>query len=65
MMKEYLVKAQEQLGMDLYASGEKENLPETTEELELHMQLSYKQSVEIAEEEAITSILEENKYEQN
>ena len=23
MMKEYLVKAQEQLGMDLYASGEK------------------------------------------
>ena len=64
MMKEYLVKAQEQLGMDLYASGEKENLPETTEELELHMQLSYKQSVEIAEEEAITSILEENKYDQ-
>ena len=64
MMKEYLVKAQEQLGMDLYASGEKDNLPENTEELELHMQLSYKQSVEIAEEEAITSILEENKYEQ-
>jgi len=64
MMKEFLVKAEKQLGMNLSASGEKENLPETTEELELHMQLSYKQSVEIAEEEAISQILEENKYDQ-
>ena len=64
MMQEYLVKAQEQLGMDLYASGEKGNLPENTEELELHMQLSYKQSVEIAEEEAISNVLDENKYDQ-
>ena len=64
MMQEFLVKAKNQLGMDLSASGEKENLPETTEELEMHMQLSYKQSVEIAEEEAISQVLAENKYEQ-
>ncbi len=62
MMKQYLVKAQEQLGMDLFASDQKDNLPETQEELELHMQLSYKQSVEIAEEEAISQVLDENKY---
>jgi hypothetical protein len=37
-------------------------LPETKEELELHMQLSYKQSVEIAEEEAINNVLSANKY---
>jgi len=37
-------------------------LPETREELELHMQLSYKQSVEIAEEEAINNVLAANKY---
>ena len=32
------------------------------EELELHMQLSYKQSIEIAEEEAISTVLAQNKY---
>jgi hypothetical protein len=64
MMKELLVKAQSQLGMDLSASGEKENLPETQEEVELHMQLNYKQSIEIAEEEAISQVLAENKYDQ-
>ena len=31
------------------------------EELELHMQLSYKQAVEIAEEQAITTVLDGNK----
>jgi hypothetical protein len=36
--------------------------PESQDELELHMQLSYKQSVEIAEEEAINTVLKTNKY---
>jgi hypothetical protein len=40
----------------------KEDLPETKEELELHMQLNYKQSVEIAEEEAISNVLAQNKW---
>lgn len=41
----------------------KDELPETKEELELHMQLDYKQSIEIAEEEAINNTLAQNKWE--
>ena len=40
-----------------------EQLPDSKEELELHMQLSYKQAVEIAEEQAINTILNGNRYE--
>ena len=40
----------------------KDELPESKEELELHMQLSYKQSIEIAEEEAINNTLAHNKW---
>ena len=40
-----------------------EDVPETTQELELHMQLTYKQAVEIAEEQAINTIMEANDYE--
>ena len=39
------------------------DIPENKEELELHMQLNYKQAVEIAEEQAIQTLLEGNKYE--
>ena len=52
---------QAQLGIDVY-ENDKEKLPETEEELELHMQLEYKQSIEIAEEEAINNVLDHNKY---
>jgi hypothetical protein len=40
-----------------------EELPETNEELELHMQLTYKQSIEIAEEQAINTLMDGNRYE--
>jgi hypothetical protein len=39
-------------------------LPDSIEEVEMHMQLSYKQSVEIAEEEAINNVLASNKYDE-
>ena len=39
-----------------------EDLPTTDEELSLYMQLKYKPAIEIAEEEAINTILEENHY---
>ena len=39
------------------------DLPESRDELELHMQLSYKQPVELAEEQAINLLFEGNKYE--
>jgi len=60
--KEYLDSLNSTLGIDLYQSPNKDIIPETAEELELHMQLSYKQSIEIAEEEAISTVLAQNKY---
>ena len=38
-------------------------IPESPEELQLHMQLDYKQAVEIAQEQAINTLLDGNKYE--
>jgi len=60
--KEYLEELKTTLGLDLYQSPSPGTLPESEEELELHMQLSYKQSIEIAEEEAISSVMAQNKY---
>jgi len=37
-------------------------LPETEEELQIHMQLNYKQPIELAEEQAINLLFEGNKY---
>ena len=47
--------------MDLY-ENKKEELPDTKEELQLHMQLNYKQAVEIAEEQAINVLMEGSNY---
>ena len=61
---EQIQKAQQDLGINMSSSNvPKDQLPETKEDLELHMQLSYKQSVEIAEEEAISTTLANNKWE--
>jgi len=45
------------------AENDEETLPESEEELGLHMQLTYKQSVELAEEQALNVLFEGNKYE--
>ena len=60
--KEYLDSLQQTLGINLYQTPNIDTVPESKDELELHMQLSYKQSIEIAEEEAISSVLAQNKY---
>ena len=60
--KDYLDNLKQTLGIDLYQSTDIETTPESKEELELHMQLSYKQSIEIAEEEAISSMFAQNKF---
>jgi hypothetical protein len=60
--KEYLDSLKNTLGIDLYQSPDPSVVPENKEELQLHMQLSYKQSLEIAEEEAISTVLAQNKY---
>ena len=51
----------ENFNLDL-AANDPETLPENEEELALHMQLSYKQSIEIAEEQAITTLMKGNNY---
>jgi hypothetical protein len=57
--------AEQAFGIDLKRTNvSEEQLPKSKEELELHMQLSYKQAIEIAEEEAISNVLDYNKYNQ-
>ena len=54
--------AMQNLQIDLRKS-DKETLPETQEELDLHMQITYKQAVEIAEEQALSVLFEGSNYE--
>jgi hypothetical protein len=60
--KELNAFTKEAFGVDISNTPEEE-LPDSKEELELHMQLSYKQAVELAEEQAINTIFDGNKYE--
>jgi len=53
--------AKENFGVNLYENPP-EMLPDSQEELDVHMQLNYKQAVEIAEEQAINVLLEGNNY---
>ena len=54
--------AKQELNVNTRAS-KVEELPANEEELALHMQLTYKQSIELAEEQAIRTLLEGNNYE--
>jgi len=60
--KDYIETVKQTLGIDLYQSPSIDVIPESKEELELKMQLSYKQSIEIAEEESINTVFAQNKY---
>ena len=60
--REFNDTAQETMGIDLY-ENDPNTLPVTQQELDLHMQLNYKQAVEIAEEQALNVLMEGNKYE--
>ena len=59
--KEISDEIQNKLDINIY-NNDRENLPENEEELSLHMQLEYKQAIEIAEEQAINSIFNNNNY---
>jgi hypothetical protein len=54
-------KVQQEFGINLY-DNDKETLPEDTDELGLHMQLNYKQAVELAEEQALNVLLDGSRY---
>jgi hypothetical protein len=62
LAKPYLEELKNTLGIDLYQNPNVDGLPEDEKELDLHMQLSYKESVEIAEEEVINNTLKKNKF---
>ena len=53
--------ARKEFGVNLFESNV-DPLPKNKEELDLHMQLSYKQQVELAEEQALNTLLEGNNY---
>lgn len=60
--KELNAFTEEAFGMSI-STTPPEQLPDSEEELQLHMQLNYKQAVELAEEQAINTVLEGNRYE--
>jgi len=62
--KEVLDQINAEFGQNLYATSDPSKLPANKEELDLFMQLSYKQSVEIAEEEVLDTVLKQNKYDE-
>jgi hypothetical protein len=60
--KEFNDFAAKAFDVNLY-ENDKTTLPESEEELKLHMQLTYKQAVELAEEQALNVLMEGNNYE--
>ena len=59
--KDYLQEAQKMLGINAF-SQDPSRAPQDEEELAVHLQMDFKQSVEVAEEEVINQVLDKNKY---
>jgi hypothetical protein len=59
--KDLLLQVKNQFGIDAFDTPV-DQLPETDDELSLFMQLNYKPAIEIAEEQAINTIFDDNKY---
>jgi len=62
MQKELLAKLQDMTGLDISASKGIAKDMESEEDIQLHMQMNYKESIEVAEEEVINNVLANNKY---
>ena len=63
-MQEFNKEVKSRFDVDMKESNlANEDLPESSEELGIHMQLNYKQAVELAEEQALSVLFEGNKYE--
>ena len=60
--KDFANKIEQTVGVNTL-NNPKEEIPESEDELNLHMQLNYKQSIELAQEQAIDNIFNLNKYE--
>jgi hypothetical protein len=59
--KDILLDIQKATGADPFTT-DPESLPQNDEELSLYMQINYKPAIEIAEEEAVNTLFEENHY---
>ena len=59
--KDLLLQAQQAFGIETFTMPVDE-IPKDDEELSMYMQLKYKPAIEIAEEEAINTVLQENHY---
>ena len=59
--RDFLEQMERDFGIDAFDTPQEE-VPESIEELALHMQLKYKPSIEIAQEQGINTVLEENHY---
>jgi len=64
LAKEELIALNEQIGINGFSTTDPDSLPQNKEELSLHMQMDYKQSIEIAEEEVINQVLAKNKFDE-
>jgi hypothetical protein len=62
--KNYIEQIKQTTGMDISRGPKGKDVPTNPRDLEVHMQLDYKQSIEVAEEEAINFVLDKNKYDQ-
>ena len=62
-MQQQILEAKEVFGIDTAKSGmAPESLPQTTQDLDLFMQLKPKMAIEVAEEEAINTVFAKNKF---
>ena len=65
-MKKYdqLMALTQQTGRNFFSTDDPQSLPKNKEEFELHMQMDYKESVELATEQLINNCLDKNKYDE-
>ena len=60
--KDFIENIQQTLNINTFRTDPK-TLPMDEDELGVHMQMDYKQNIEIAQEEALTNVFDKNKYE--
>jgi len=60
--KQYIDAVKTNLNLNISEGPKGDNIPKTIDELPVHMQLDYKQSIEIAEEEIINNVLDSNRH---
>ena len=60
--RQFLEQTKKQFGIDAYNVENPDDMPQNSEELQLHMQLRYKPAIEIATEVAISNVFEMNNF---